>query len=426
MASITPTVVPGDGYVRVEVNFQDFPHARRVNIWRSVGGVDTLLRDGSAAWLSNGIAVAFDHEAPLDTPLIYKATAALNYNPTFEDGVTEWTDATNSGTVGTATQSYDYYQEGNASLKLAPSGAAISRAVSEFIPATAGTSYTASAWLMVSDYWTAGIGVQIHWFNGTTFLSTSGTLSNITPAPGVFELHTLTATAPATTTQAKLVAAIQGSPPSTGPLRFYVDEAYLSTPLASITTATPVTVPSTGGGWWTDPLHPATKVRLQVDLTFSPTGCSTGGGIAYLGVSEETFAADTAMLDINDAQYPVGVWNRRKAGRQTIRVGTETLADLARVNALLAPGAPVLLQLNAAYGEADAYQLLGDATVNRINGDQRVQVRIVDTPFGKVRAPYGPAEGTLKTRYVDITKYTTFAAATTAGATWLDVLRGNA
>jgi hypothetical protein len=42
-----------------------------------------------------------------------------------------------------------------------------------------------------------------------------------------------------------------------------------------------------------------------------------------------------------------------------------------------------------------------------------------------VLPPVGTPEGTLRTRYVDLTKYATFAAATSAGATWLDAVRGN-
>jgi hypothetical protein len=60
-----------------------------------------------------------------------------------------------------------------------------------------------------------------------------------------------------------------------------------------------------------------------------------------------------------------------------------------------------------------------------VNGDQRVLWRLLASEFSEVLAPVGPAEGTLRTRYVDLTKYVTYAAATSAAVTWLDALRGN-
>lgn len=420
MASVTPTVVPGDGYVRVEANFQDFAHCRRAWLYRTVAGVDTVLRDGDLAWLSNGITVAFDHEAPLDTVVTYKATSPLNWNGDFESGVSEWLDTTNGGTVGTVVQSLDFYFAGNASLKLTPTSGSTAKAVSEFIPATVGTSYTLTGMMMMSAAWAGGIQVQIQWFNGTTPVSTSASTADLTPAPGSWASYSVTATAPATTTQCKIAVAITGTPPST--ISLYADEVYLSTAAATVTSAG-LEVLSGGSGWWTDPLHPATKVRLQVDLYV--TGCNGPAGVAYLGVGEESFPADSTAMEVNDAVYPVGAFQRRKSGRQAMRVGTATLADLARVQDLHASGAPLLLALSSVYGEAAAYQLHGDLTTPRVHGDQAVPWRIAQSEFVKVLPPVGPAEGTLRTRYGDLAKYTTFSAATAAGATWLDAVRGN-
>ena len=100
MGSVTPVVVPGEGYVRVEVNWQDFTHTRRCWISRRLepaGSPTTLLREGNAGLLSNGVLVAYDHEAPLDVPLVYSSYISLNYNGGFSDGVGEWVDTTNVG-----------------------------------------------------------------------------------------------------------------------------------------------------------------------------------------------------------------------------------------------------------------------------------------------------------------------------------------
>ena len=425
MGSVTPFLIAGEGYVRVEVNWQDFPHARKCWIYRRVAGQtdQVRLRDGNAVRLSNGIAVAFDHEAPLDTPVVYRSTIGLNYNGDFEEGVTEWTDTTNGGTVGLVAQSRDYYVsgEGLASLVLTPSGAATSKAVSEFIPATAGVSYTIQGRLMVPKYWAGGIGVQIQWYNGLTPLTTVGAANDLQPFPGVWGTYGFSATAPATTTQCKIVAAITGTPPA-ATMKLYVDEMYLTiSGTTTVTSAATVTVPSSGGGWWTDPLHPATKVRLQIEL--DGIECRPSGGVVYLGVSDETFPADSSISEVNDAEWPIGTWNRRKSGRQGIRMATDQAADLAAVRALHASGAPLLLQINQAYGELDAYGLHGELAVGRIATDQRIRWRVVAAQFVKVAGPVGPPEGTLKTRYMDLTRYSTFALATAAGVTWLDGLQ---
>lgn len=572
MGTVTPTLIPGEGYVRVEVNWQDVAHNRRAWIFRTAGGVDTRLRDGDYVWLSNGIAVAFDHEAPLDTPVTYKSTLPLNYNGDFEAGVTEWTDP--AFTVGTVTQSLDYYVPGtgNASAKLTPTGNGVCKGVSELIPITAdavnvnpyfetnaadwtginsagvsrdtanfhqgvasllvtpngvasapgaqtseyavvaGNTYGYSAWLRISSggtasrdvgiawynsshvflsasvqtlspaatvwqlysgsatapatatfarlitqgpgvlaaantwridqavltdpttqvpytlagslllttYWTLGVGIQLQWYSDGVLISTSGTLGDVTPFPGVWNPYTLPATSAPGANGVRAVFGIAGNAPSYVPV--YADELYLTRTGTTVTSGA-VMVPSAGGGWWTDPLHPATKVRLQIDLYAA--GCNPRAGVAYLGVGEESFPADLNVMDVNDAVYPVAAFQRRKGGRQKMVVGMSTLADLAAVRALHSAGAPLLLQITAAYAEADAYQAHGDVSVTRVNGDQTVEWRLGSSDFTKVLPPVGPAEGTLRTRYADLTKYGTFAAATSAAVTWLDALRGN-
>lgn len=415
MGTITPVVVPDEGYVRVEVSWADFPSARKCWIYRRVAGVLTMLREGFSAPLSGGIAVCHDHEAPLDTPVAYRSVVALNRNGDMEAGVTEWQDSTNNGTVGVVSQSKDYYvvDEGLASLKLVPSGAAVSKAVSEFVPATAGQSYTITGRLMLPDYWTGGIGVQIQWYNGLTPLTTVGATNDLAPYPGNWGTYGFSATAPATTTQARLVAAIAGTPPAILPM--YVDEVYLTTAGTTIT-STDVVVPSDGGGWWTDPLRPATKTRLVIDLRASD--CLPLSAVVYAGVSEETFPADSDATEVNDSQNPVGTWGVRKSGRQNITVGTLTIADRNQLRALFSTGAPLLLQLPGHYDEGDSYGLYGDLVDARPMRDQRKKWRVLTAPFTKLAAPVGPAEGTWRTRYVDLDRFATFADFAAVGGAW--------
>lgn len=585
MGSVTPTVVAAEGYVRVEVNWQDFPHARMAWIYRTVAGVRTTLRGGKAVRLSNGIAVIHDHEMPLDVPVTYSSSIALNYNGNFEEGVTEWTDTTNSGSIGVITQSYDYYYvgEGVASARIVrpPVGvvafAGTTKLVSEFIPiaqdalnanpgfevnaadwtgsngaaisrditnvyagtgsgliipdgvtanptvvsgdyaVTAGNTYNYFAWLRVSsggslarvfgirwldgshaflsdsttsltptptvwtnyaasavapvgaqfarlitsasgvlavgntwridnavlidpnnrrsytltgqllvpDYWTGGIGVQTQWYtlanDGTnTLLGTTGALNDLAPFPGVFQPHGFSAPAFPGANAVKILAGMTGSPPETMPM--YVDELYLTTSGTTVTAAD-VVVPSDNAGWWVDPLHPATKIRLETGLQV--VECIPESAVGLVSLSEESFPADSEVSEVNNAVRPVSSWQVRKSGRQTIQVVTITDADRDQLKALHASGAPLLLQLPEEYDEDPAYQQHGDVSFARLTADLRRSWRVATSTFVKVAPPVGPAEGTWNTRYVDLDKYTTYGAATSAGVTWLDAVRGN-
>jgi hypothetical protein len=559
MGTVTATLASAEGYVRVEADWRDFPAARKCWIYRVVNGVATVLRDGDGVPLSGGIAVAFDHEAPLDTSVSYRSSIALNRNGDMETGVTEWTDSSNSGTTGTVVQSFDYYAAGRASAKLTRltgstakaasemisipvsasnanpffetnaanwsgvNGAGVSRdtgvvhsgtgsllvipdgvtavpqAQSEEVAVVAGQSYTYSAWLrvssggsasrdvgiawynaahgflssntttltpaatvwtqygptavtapagaafarlittgpgvlaaantwrldeailydpaaakrytlagrlMVPDFWAGGIGVQLQFYSGTTLVSTVGALNDFTPAPGDWGTYGFTTADPATADGVRLVFGIDGSPTTTFPV--YADEMYL-TRTDGTTTANSgaVTVPSSGGGWWTDPLHPATKVRLLHDLRSAL--CSPPAGVVLVGQSGRSRPADSASLEVNDAKYPVGAFNRRKSARQSIVVGTMTAADQAAVEALHDSGAPLFLQLDPRQQYADAYGLCGDLAVEPLAGNWEKPWRVISTPYVEQAAPVGPAEGTLKTRYQDFTKYATFA-----------------
>lgn len=412
MGSVTPVVVPGEGYVRVEVNWADFPHTKKCWIYRIVGGLRTMLREGNAAPLSGGIAVAFDHEMPYDVPVGYRSVIALNANGDFEDGITEWLDTTNLGTIGTVTQSKAYYVpgEGIASAKLTPDGAsATAQAVSEFIPATAGVTYTIAGRIMLTDYWSAGVGVRIQFYNGTTPLTLFGAYNDTTPAPGEFGTYGFSAVAPASTTQMRIMGGLQGTPPTT--IQAYLDEMYVTTSGTQVTAAD-VVVPSDGAGWWVDPLHPATKVKLRTDLMAS--ACVPDSAIGLLGMSQETFPADEEALPINNAPMPLGAWQVRKGGQQTIQVVTVTLTDLAQLKSLYASGAPLLLQLPSEYAEEPAYQLHAELEIARLGADMRRPWRVGRSSFVKVLPPVGPAEGTWKTRYMDYTRYATFADAEAA------------
>jgi hypothetical protein len=84
----------------------------------------------------------------------------------------------------------------------------------------------------------------------------------------------------------------------------------------------------------------------------------------------------------------------------------------------------VLLQLPAAYLEADRYGLYAELNAGRVTADMRVPIQVHQSSYVDVGAPAGPAEGVLGARYQDLDLFATFAAATAASRTWIDALQG--
>jgi hypothetical protein len=425
MGSITPFATPDRGHVRLEVDWSSHPHSPKCFVYRVLNGVATLIREGDLLLLSNGRACIYDTEAPLDTAQMrYRTVAPMNANGDFQETVEEWTDTTNTGTIGSVTQSADFFVPGrsSASLRLTqlPGGSqATLRACSEFIPATVGTTYTLNGQLMVPTSWTGGVGVQIFWYAGTSFLSASGTIGNFWPGPGVWEPSTASGAAPATTTQMRIVAAMTGSPPPD--LSLYAGEMYVTEAASTVETAD-VLLLSAGAGWWKDPLHPAANVRLLFDIDVG--SCEVGSAVAFVGIGDRQRPADSALLEVPDSPQGLGVFGQRKSRRSSIRVASATYDDAARVADLHGSGAPLLLQLPPAYGEPDFYGLYSELTTGRVATDQRVQIQLHAASYATVRPPVGAAEGVGGTRYSDLTKFSTYAQATAASVTWFDALQG--
>lgn len=428
MGSITPFVEANKGRVRLEVDWTSHPTAVQAWLYRvRKDGTATLLRDGSPALLSHSKTIVYDVELPLDTPVRYRTTAPLNVNGSFETTVEEWVFAgANTATNGAVTRTTDYYLPGggNAALRVVQNGspaAATVRAASEYIPATVGTSYTASGYLMIPTAWAGGVAVELRWYNGTSLISTTPSTSNLWPAVGEWEFYTVTGTAPATTTQFRIAAILTGTPPTNIPM--YVDELYATTPLSTaIDAAADSILPSNGAGWWKDALHPATMVQLVIDPDMK--NCDAPPGVAFIGVGDRSRPPDASLLEVPDQAAGIGLFTTRKARRSSVRVASNTYADADAVAALHASGAPVLLQLPAQYGEPEEFGLYGDVASGRIATDQSVPFQIHAASFSVVRPPIGPADGVLGTRYADLTKFDTFAQASAASVTWFDALQG--
>jgi hypothetical protein len=423
MGSITAQADQARGNIRVEINWQDFPNTRKAWVYRVVNGVRTLLREGNPVALSNGVAVLYDTEMPLDTPLTYRTLIALNQNGDMEDGVTQYVAATTGATVE---QSKDYYVigEGIASLKATPTGGATVEIMSELVPVTVGTLYTFSGAVMLPTWWNGGVQLIARFYTaGLAIVSTIAPAADTGPAAGEWNSgsphYAFGNTAPATSAFVRIGIRVSGTPPVTMPI--YVDELYITTSAGVVLSSPEVTLQSAGGGWLRDPLHPANDLRLLIK---GDRACAATG-IYYVGRTGQTRAADSAINEVPGAEYPVPTFTTRKSARSTLVVMTRTLHDRNRLKALHAPGAPLMLQLPAEYDVPyPTYQLHGDVELTAISQDQKHPIRLAQSPTAEMKAPVGPNEGVYGARYDDETRYTTFTAATAAGVTWVDLLQG--
>lgn len=433
MTSITTTATQEKGLVRIDLDwtslFSSGVQVPKCLVYRvPVGGTPVLIREGNPCVLSNLKATIYDWEAPLDTPVYYQAVTALNPNGDFEDTVEGWTGAPiGLSNGGTATQSTDYFYAGSASLQWTPDGTTASPTLlSDPIFAVPGTSYTVNAQLLASKTWAGGVGLIINWYTGAgAFISQSGAASNLWPAVGTWEAYTLTAPAPATTVFGRIGVLFTNKP---GKDRvFYLDEAYVYTAGGTIdSSAAPVVLASSTGGWLKDPLHPATMIRLMDQLAWA---CAGASGVALVGVSRPTRPADASELPIPNSSIGVGSFSVRKSARRTAQVATSSFADADAVRDVYASGAPLLIQLPAKYGVPDGqYWLCGDLQSSALGGDMTRPLQVHQADMVHTAYPPGPAEGVLGVRYADLRvkgAKLTYAAAVSAGYTWLDALKGN-
>lgn len=430
MASITPFLTAGRGYVRLELDFTTpASNSLEAKVWRLVNGnTPVLIRDGAPALMSHSKAVIYDTEMPFDVPLSYRAFMPLNLDGGFESNIDGWdlthnTENASGGAWATVTRSTDYYVPGtgSASIKAVPVGTITGAVlVSEEVAVTAGTSLTAIGNMMVNKAYSPGIGLHIRWYTAAhAFISTSGSADDLWPSPGEWGSYSITATAPATTAFARIGMVVAGTPDST--MAFYADEMYASLATSTVESSQVTFESGDNTGWWTDPLHPATMIKLQIDLRAA--ACSSSG-VAFLGTGDRSRPADSSILEIPDAERGAAIFATRKAIRSSVTVAALSALDQDRIAALHATGAPVLLQLPARYLEAPRYGLYGDTSDGRIAGDMRIPIRAFQASYADAGPPVGPAEGVLGARYVDLDLFGTFAAATAASRTWIDALQG--
>lgn len=435
MSTFTATVDTRRAMVRLDVDLSDI-NGQNITITRTnlTTGVATIVRgygstgglfvvapagqtSNSVPTLINGRGVFYDTEAPLDVPLQYTATynsgptlVPINQNPYFENGTrTPWAGQNNALVTVTNTQ----FHQGGWSLQVTPDGVtAVPQAVSEEWIAVPLKSYTLSGWLRTTSNATRNL--SIFWFTAAHGFISSSQISNALLA-GVWTQYGPSAfNAPGTAAFGRIATNDGGTPAAVN--TWQGDELLVSSSQNVSLLSGVVIVPSNGYGWLKDPVRPANSVPLDCRRPILATTRSGGTGVAWLGLGDEVDASVSGLFNMNNSQFPVPVSRIREAPTSSMRLMARSQADVAALRALLAPGAPLLLQLPPAYGEDDRYVFPGNVGRAHVFNDQRLPRRLVAFPFATVAAPVGPMQGVLGARWTDLCAHT---------STWGSVFAAN-
>lgn len=428
MPTITATADSAKSQVRLDLDFSDvdapYAYVTRVD---PVTGASTAVRGHGSSTTISGLpyvpmqagykAVLYDTEAPLDSAVYYTASAPItpmNANTTFSGGYTDpWfvTDPNITMRITTNTSGQNFLSFFTAGATATPTIRA------EDVPATPGAALTLTA--VVSASSSVGVTAGFVYRDNTgavvgTIFGTATVLGTTTiTAPGV---------AAAGTVSAQPFVQMTGTPAAG--VTVNIASITLTNFAASSATSAGVVLPSLGSCQLKDPLRPGSNVR--VDFFFDPNPqCVPSEGVFFQSMDVESRAANAAVLNINNQVFPLVVSKVRGALSSTLTLVSRTLADRDRLNALFAPGSPVLFQVPDEYGIPDQYMTIGATSVGRVLPDHRFPIRVFSLPYSACAAPGGSMQGTVGARWQDTcNRYATWGAVNAAGLTWVQVLDG--
>lgn len=429
MSTITATPDIAKSQVRLDLDFSDidapYVYVTRVD---PLTGASVAVRGHGSSTTISGLpyvpmqagykAVLYDTEMPLDSNFYYVATApsvTMNVNSTFAGNYTDpWVESSPSGIIMRMTTNVS----GQNFLTFNGDGATATPTLrAEDIAATAGATFTLTASLIISAANGVGIGMNFRDSAGTILSSPSTSIG----APLTLTSVSVLGTAPANTTSVQPYVFISGTPGSGAVLSV---ASIALTNVAGSATSGPVMVPSLGACWLKDPLRPSANVR--VDFAFDPNpNCTPTEGVFFQSLDALTRSANAAVFNINNQDTPSVVSKTRSAAASTLTLVTRTFADKDRLNALMAPGSPLLFQVPDEYGVTDMPMSVGTTTESRVLPDHRFPIRVFSLPFSVVAPPGGFMQGTVGARWSDTcNRYASWSAINSAGLTWIQVLDG--
>lgn len=441
--SISVVPQPALGSVMITVNFAAFPTAKYARVLRvAADGTTTAVRtntssdtSGDYIELSAGIAVLYDAEAPRDVTSYYTTDAidsgfsvVMMPVTVFYDGF-EANLATNwpTGTRNNFTQSATHVLTGSfAGLATSTSAGLVTREHSQNA-VNVGDNLLWSAWLFQTSSLTTP-GLELTWYDSSGVFISTTTPTPITIPTNTWTNVVVTAATPATT--AFVGVGFTWTAAGAGET-LWVDEAML-TNLTKLTTATATSIEvilgSSGNLFLADPFYPAHNLRISLSPS-SPSlpECVPGEGIFFIGMGDRNYGTQTTNWSVANSSVPIPLTQVRSKPVSTLQLVLRTFADGDALNRLTGTGNVLWMFVPAKYGYGYPYVSVGDVTLGRMSRDYRRQWQLAGLPWVTVAQPAGLSYGTLGTRWDDLCQpYATFAAATAANVTWMQVLTGYA
>ena len=406
----------------------------RIRPWYAIG--QTFPQFGYP-WemLAGGQTVWYDTEAPLDTPLYYRAeipsgdvsfpeavNAVRLVDDTFAAGITGWVAAAGTTIAANTTTPI----EGVRSLRVTATGGTATIGARSPLTAAATVapgrryevSYRVRASAAQAD---VRVGVDFHDAAGA-FLSTATTAALTAPA-GVTTRRRATFTAPALASRI-LVRVYWGATPTGGHF-LDVDDVRVIDMGDVAGDGTAVVLPSLDGGWLSAPELPAGDVRLELLPTEVCDVAPTPTGVIFLSNASEQRAGTGARFDVLDQASPHVIVAKRKLPTSTLSVAALSFAERDKVHELVAPGNVCMLRLPDEFGVSDRFLDIGDVGTSALSPDLRRPYRVIDLPYAEVLSPANPIAGVLGTRFTDLDRYPTWAEFDAANLTSIDLLLGD-
>lgn len=431
MPSITATLDNPNARVRLDIDCSDIgaPYVYVTRINDATGAVTPVRIHGTAGSLgglahqsiSAGFAgVVYDTEVPYDTAVHYALTAPswqLLANVAFTATTEPWVATGCTLAYGANPAALPI---GVAGLTMQPDGVTANPgAQSELVLAAPGATYTLTGAILGPQ--AVPTRVLVSWYDASQVLLSTTTLATMTLTLGQPTVYTYTVVAPASTRYARVTYQITGTPAATVAVYWY-GTAFSNWPGAAAT-ATSGSVTVTNQSVWRlrDPLRPANDLTITESIVSNL--CTPGGGICYVSLVDRGYANNSSRFNIAGQRQPQTVSRVRQSMAGTLTLLTRTAADEAALNALLAPGSPLLLQSPPAYGLPDMYLSIDAVGADPISPDQTLTLRAFRLPFVAELAPGGPPLGVPGATWADTCDWT-WASASAGSKTWLNLMDG--
>lgn len=388
-----------------------------VTLYRVMIDGTTKQVRGTPMFTSGGQAIAWDDEAPLQTPISYKANLGLGTQTFVDTGnrtaVSGWGSAdtgqpyttsggasndysVSSGNLLMALRSVDVFR--TAVVDVGTGNVDVSFDVSLSIGITVGanvSTWVCARYVNLSNFYAVRLDLDnVGRVFALLFKNVGGTLTQLgtsvlvgtghlagdkwrmriqtngstisgmawQPAQGPPSAWQFTVVdsslSPTASTKVAALGWIQLGNTNTLPIIVTWDNGVAYDMTSTTITSGSATITGTGSdiGWLKDPVIPSNDISFSFATTQRECVTATGQ-VEFVSLGDETFASANGVFSIINDPRDADVAMLRKAPTMQLVITSQELADIPRIEAIFASGRNLLLQLPTKYGWA--YALFG-------------------------------------------------------------------